>query len=183
MTTYVNRRDPTIARILDATFPDYRGTQVSVIAGEIYTPENYWSGGSKTYATAYNLETSLVIPLSHATENPFKAAAHVTVPIPQGVVIVEHVIFCGKDSGIRIIVHPENLTPFLPAPNTLTDRQLSILATVRSYVSSYRKEVFTLNQVTQVEKDELARLGCLTKLGALTLDGKNAASNAIPWQR
>ena len=182
MVTYADRKDPTIARLIQATFPSYRGAKVQVTTGETYTPENYWSGGSKTYAVALSLETSAVSQLNRATENPMNNAAHVTVPIPQGVAIVEHVIFDGKDSGIRIIVHPENLAPFLPAPNALTERQLSILATVRSYISSYRKEVFALNRVTQAEKDELQRLGYLTKQGGLTLDGKNAASNATVWQ-
>lgn len=181
MITYVDTKDANIARIIAATFPDYRGQKAQITTGETYSPENYWSGGSKTYAVAYNLETGVVAQLSKATENPILGAAHITVNIPPGAAIVEHIIFQGKDLGIRIIVNPDNLAPFLPAPNTLTERQLAILATTRSYVSWYRKGVFARSGVTQGEKDELQRLGYLTKQGGLTLTGKNAASGARAW--
>ena len=181
MVIYVNPADASIARIISATYPNYRGQKAQITTGETYTPQGYWSGGSKTYAVAYNLETGAVSPLSRATENPMNGAAHVTVEIPAGAAIVEHVLFQGKDLGIRIIVHPDNLAPFLPAPTTLTERQLQILATVRSYISFYRKEVFARNHVTQAEKDELQSLGYLTKQGGLTLNGKNAAHAARAW--
>ena len=181
MTTYIDRKDPDITHIIAATFPDYRGTKIAIGTAESYQPHNYWSGGSKTYAVAYNLDTGVVSPLDRATENPMHGAAHVSVPLPAGVAIVEHVIFGGKDLGIRIIANPGTIAPLLPAPNTLTERQLTILATVRSYISSYRREVFTKNDVTQEEKNELQRLGFLTKQGGLTMDGKNAASIARAW--
>ncbi len=177
MSIYVDRRDSTIAKIVAATYPNYRGTKVQVEASEQYSPENYWSGGSRTYAVAYNLATGTVNQPARATEDPSRGEAHVTIDILQDVAIVEHIIFCGKDLGIRIIVHPDNLTPLLPALTELTERQLSILATVRCYISSYRKEVFARNNVETSEKEELYRLGYLTKQGGLTLDGKNAANS------
>lgn len=181
MIIYVDHKEQNIARIIAATFPDYRGTKVQVTTAETYHPENYWSGGTRNYAVAYNLETGVVSQLSRATENPMNGTAHITVGIPEGAAIVEHILFQGKDLGIRIIVRPDNLTPFLPVPNTLTERQLSILATIRSYISSYRREVFARNHVTQEEKDELQRLGYLNKRNALTLDGKNASHAARAW--
>lgn len=181
MSTYVDRKSPDVARIVSATFPDYRGTKVAISTAEKYSPQNYWSGGSRTYAVAYSLDTGKVILLDSETENPMNGAAHVSVPIPQGVAIIEHVIFQGKDLGIRVIVHPDNLAPLLPAPCSLTDRQRIILATVRSYISSYRKEIFARQGVSQAEKDELQRLGYLTKQGGLTIAGKNAASDSRAW--
>ena len=37
-----------------------------------------------------------------------------TVEIPVGVVVVEHVFFCGKDLGLRFYVRPENVQRLLP---------------------------------------------------------------------
>ena len=181
MVIHVDRKDSSIARIVAATFPGYSGTKISIATEDSYRPENYWSGGSRTYAMAYNLETGKAMPLSEATANPMNGAAHTKVDIPANIAIVERVIFRGKDLGIRIIVRPETVTPFLPQSSELTERHLKILATIRSYISSYRKEVFSRNNVTQGEKDELTRLSYLTKQGGLTISGKNAAQNIEPW--
>lgn len=184
-TLYIDPKDQQISAIAHACYPNYSGKKYQIATANRYHLENYWSGGSRTYVVAYNLDTKQIQPAPEVTANPMNGAAHSEIEIPLGVAMVEHVYFCGKDLGVRIVVRPESLAPLLPKQEatTLTDRQLSILATIRSYVSSYRKEVFARHNVAQEEKDELARLGYLTKQGGLTIQGKNTAQSATPLAR
>lgn len=82
---------------------------------ESYHPSNYWDGGSRSYFVAVLRDGMKVAVPSDDTHNPFKALAHGSFPIPRGVVIMEHVIFCGKDRGIRIYYNPLDTDPTIEA--------------------------------------------------------------------
>ena len=112
-----SRKDDSIRQIIDATFPSYRGRKIVVVASEHPVDvTSYWSGGSRSYFAAIDMRTmrTLAVPQNGT---PFDGGPispdGVTPPI--GFAIVEHVIFMGKDLGIRIHVHPSSLPALLAA--------------------------------------------------------------------
>lgn len=112
----VSKSDKTLKAIVLACYPEWAGRKLFVCAATDYDMANYWDGGSRDYAMAFNLTTKIASEPAYATTNPMNRVAHKTVQIPEGVVIVEHSYFCGKDSGVTIYVNPANLARFLPAP-------------------------------------------------------------------
>jgi hypothetical protein len=111
-----SKTDPTIARILRATYPDYRGRKIFVQATTFpIDVRSWWDGGSRSYFSFLNLATfqTAAMPAQSAFDKQIKGADQVT--IPPGIACIEHVYFCGKDCGIRIYVNPENLAKLLPA--------------------------------------------------------------------
>lgn len=115
-TKKISKADPRFAPILRATFPDYRGRKVRLVVADAYRLANFWDGGSRDYAVAYNLTTGEVAEPHPATTNPTRGgAAFSTVEIPEGIVIAERSYFCGKDLGITIYVNPANM------PTSLTE--------------------------------------------------------------
>jgi hypothetical protein len=63
---------------------------------------------------SYHLASGAVAVPTFVTTNPMRGPAHSAIEIPEGVAIVEHSIFQGKDAGIRIYVNPANMGKFLP---------------------------------------------------------------------
>ncbi len=108
----LRKRD--VATIVEAAYPEYTGRKFSLVFKERYYMNDYWSGGSRTYVTALKLENGRLGLSSPdvAAQNPFNQKAHVEFDIPKNVMLVEHVFFCGKDLGIRIIIHPDSI--FIP---------------------------------------------------------------------
>jgi hypothetical protein len=111
----VSPSDAMVRRILQATYPSYRGRKVTIV------PQRYplnvrscWGGGSRDYFVFLRLDTFAVAPMpaQSAFDKPVQGADAVTLPV--GIVCVEHSIFCGKDAGIRIHVNPDNLVAMLP---------------------------------------------------------------------
>lgn len=103
--------DPRTLTIVKAlgkkAYPNYRGRKWELSFATSYTMENYWDGGSKTYAMAINLTTGEISKPHAATTNPFNQAAHSSFDIPQGFGIIENTIFCGKDMGISLVIRPD----------------------------------------------------------------------------
>lgn len=93
--------------------PAYRGRDsVRVRVQESVRVHDYWDGGGRTYAYFVDLQTRRVLSsdaiLQEARQtmsNPF-GLAMVTITLRPGVALVEHSIFCGKDVGLSLIVHP-----------------------------------------------------------------------------
>lgn len=110
----VSKTDPTIRRILAACYPGYRGRKIRIEPATSYAMSDYWDGGSRAYAIAYDLATGRTAPPATATHNPMNGAAHATITIPDGILIVEHSIFMGKCAGIRIYATPTTIAPLLP---------------------------------------------------------------------
>jgi len=82
--------------------------------------------------------------------------------------------------SIDLYVHPAAYEPPKLIAPSLTDRQMKILGTIRAYTSAYRKEVFEANRVTQMELDELQRLGLIDRRGAITVLGRNVVGRESP---
>lgn len=110
----LSRSTPAVKRLLAATFPEYRGRTIQLVATErVHGLENYWDGGTRSYWKAVDLATGRVVDPAVATTNPFTKVAHATVELPAGVALVEHTIFCGTDVGVTIHVRPGTVTAAL----------------------------------------------------------------------
>lgn len=110
----VSLRRQDVADILRLTFPSYNGRKFRLEIKSKYQMRNYWSGGTKYEATFVGQIDGAVkvVPPPADTTNPFTGVAHAEFQIPDYVMVVEHVIFCGKDLGVRFYVSPNSL--FLP---------------------------------------------------------------------
>ena len=110
--TKVRKSNPAVKAIIQATFPSYRGRTVSVDAsGAVGFYDTNWGGGTKnTYrAVTYRVDQGQLVITDtdrlHAPApwvNPIEGKR---VEVPEGVAVVEHSIFCGKDCGITIYVN------------------------------------------------------------------------------
>lgn len=93
--------NPLVKRVLAATFPEYRGRKVKARAWlRPQVLSNYWDGGTRSFYKAVRIEDGAIADFG--TDNPFVRSTHEPVDLPAGVLLVEHVIFCGKDLGIVI---------------------------------------------------------------------------------
>jgi len=94
-----------------AAFPAYKGRKFSLQVSEtVDMGQGYWSGGSRSSYVAVNLANGHREAASSLLRNPFRGGADPKlndVPLNPGYIVVEHIIFCGKDLGLRFHVHPE----------------------------------------------------------------------------
>jgi hypothetical protein len=105
------RSNPTIRRIIDLTYPEYRGRKVAIQPWNGPTHlQNYWDGGTRSYWRLIDPVNSRIA--DGGTDNPFTAEAHERWDLPDGMIAVEHVYFCGHDLGLRIHYRPER-QPFI----------------------------------------------------------------------
>lgn len=120
--TTITVRPADIRAIIDATFPDYRGPHARVevrATAEYHDYQLNWSGGSITYLKALRVAKPTDVvdhnTVSSNTMGVFQVIDLRTVwgsgqgykgAIPADVMLVEHVISCGKDLGVRCIVSP-----------------------------------------------------------------------------
>lgn len=104
-----------VKRIAKLAFPEYRGRkfrfQVQTYSIDL---RSYWDGGTRSYFKFVCLadgRVSIEVPVQSAFDKQIKGLDACTVP--EGFVCVEHVIFCGKDLGLRLHVHPNNVAKLL----------------------------------------------------------------------
>jgi hypothetical protein len=84
-------------------------------------------------------------------------------------------------SSITVYMHPADFTPSQALGPVLTERQRKILATVRSFTSTYRRELFARFRVRQADLDELREMGLLDRRGAITIMGRNVSGRDEPF--
>lgn len=183
-----------IREITRRTFPDYTGNRFEVEVQEPHVPltfsKTYWEGGSRTEYVLLNLITGKTFSIhsGHPFFEPeyaaFNQAQHI---LPENIVCVKHTIFCGKDLGITILAHPNNMNKLIGdgAINGLDlNRVELVVLSSTSHKSSYsgvrhyRKYISVkYGGITQKEyedgKTKLQEKGILDKRGALTILGKN----------
>src|SRR5947209_2352229 len=105
-----------VNQIVRGTFPSFKGRKIRVYTSETVTLSDLnWSGGTRSQYRAVTLDGAAVGNVDRYNQvapwaNPVEG---VTVPIPAGVVVVEHTIFCGKDMGLRIWTNPEDMPKLL----------------------------------------------------------------------
>jgi len=108
-----------VAPITRAAFPSWRGRKARVRPVESMTLHDLnWSGGTRSQYVAIELATLRRAAGEHMNmpapwANPFEGKQIALAP---GLAIVEHCIFCGKDLGCTIYVHPADMPRLLPGP-------------------------------------------------------------------
>ena len=125
-----------VPAIFKRAYPDYRGRTWKVcVATEVELTGNYWSGGSRSTYRGLDLATGKVFNPAHDEYgNPFTCPDVPTVTLSPGVAIVSHSIYCGKDHGLTIYAHPDNVQKLLPAPTDLSEderRALDLICSTR----------------------------------------------------
>jgi hypothetical protein len=198
-TIYLEPNDPAAQKLNAATFR-YSGRtfQARVHEHGGMSLTSYWDGGSKSNYRVVELATMKSIPIPEngsgftAVDRAYGPAG-LPLDLPAaGYAVVEHSIFCGKDTGITIHLHAENAAALLPAPVELTWEERVVLAATKSLKSSYAgisdyryHEAHRETRITRAEYDaakgSLIARGMLNKAGAVTVAGKNAKSGDL-WR-
>lgn len=183
----MHTNDADVKRIALTAYPDYKGQKFQVVVSSTVNVQSYWDGGSRSFFKFVRLDGStdtLTVPPQSAYDPQITGAD--AVPLVPGLACVEHVIFCGKDMGIRIHVHADNAPKLLPALADLTDDEKTVLVYTKSLKSSYngisnfryheahRRTNITLEQWDAAKASLIAK-GLLNKAGALTNEGRNVA--------
>lgn len=178
---YISAPDETTRRIVAAAFPGYRGRKIQVVARAYpIDVRSSWSGGSRSTFVFVRLSDFSVaqVPTQSAFDRKIEGAD--AAPIPEGFVCAEHVIFCGKDLGVRIHVNPANLAALLPAPSDapeLNAAERVVLACVCGLKSAYRRDAAARNGIGQdvydIAKLSLLERGLLSRQGGATPEGRN----------
>jgi hypothetical protein len=162
-------------RLFRQGFPSYPGKTFKIrgVSGPVDL-RSYWDGGSRDYFAVVRSDgQALDIPVQSAYDKALAGAE--CFVIPDGVVVVEHTIYCGKDHGLTLVVPEERLAAFLPAPAlSLTDEQEIVLHLTVTLIPAARRERSGMsNERWDVVKAELVELGLLQKNGAITPEGRN----------
>ena len=101
---------------VERTFPGYHGRKFKLQFREsIVLSDLHWGGGSRSqYALvsadgrSQAMDYSHIAPWDHNDEGK-------RIELLPHVAIVEHCMFCGKDCGITIYLHPNNQQKWLTA--------------------------------------------------------------------
>jgi hypothetical protein len=186
-TIYLTGKEPMVRDIARATYPTYAGNKFKLaISDGTVNCASCWGGGSRDYFVFLNLATmerTGTMPAQSAFDR--KVDGLDAVPMQPGFAIVEHSIFCGKDMGLTIHIHPDNATPLLPAPNELSADESTCLKYTCGRKSSYAgipdyrfHEAHQRTGITRnawlAAKASLIAKGLLNKAGAITPAGRNA---------
>jgi hypothetical protein len=186
-THWIDKPDETIRKIVNATFPSYKGRKFQLSTDIPTRLDSYWSGGSRSFYSFYELNTGKVLDVG--SNHPFFEAGkpRELETLPPGIVIVKHSIFCGKDMGITIYANSGDLAPMLPPKVELTQNEKIVLEYTRSLKSSYagiknyrfheaKREKGICLEEWEAAKAALIERKLLNKRGAITPAGRNALS-------
>ena len=113
------KSDPKIAWLVKLCYPGYRGRRTVKVEGRSsYFIHDYWDSGSRSYASFVHMPTRRRVSLDslkyeHQTNGNCFSLPIGKIELESGIAIVENVIFCGKDLGIRIYMHPDDYQQFI----------------------------------------------------------------------
>ncbi len=185
---YVGKPDESYQAIVRATFPNYKGKKFRICQREqmqLYGTQ--WEGGSRNQYRVVRLDG---LKVAVVPEHPFLRPSQLhdePHPMQPGIVVVEHSHFCGKDAGITIHCHPEELKILPPPAAPLADDERTVLEFTSSlkstyggvrnlrFVEAHRKTGITADR-WETSKAALIGRKLLRKNGAITPDGRNAIS-------
>lgn len=189
----IHTNAPEVRNLAAQAFPGYNGKTFSVSAfnGPRSLP-SCWDSGSRSYYVLVNMATGKTWTVPE-NGNPFSNGGKTfrIGRLPHNVALVEHHIAFGKDMGIAICVHPENLNRYaLPAPQELTRGQKIVLSYTRSRKSSHNgrnRQQMAFEDCGfpaadwEKSKAECIAVGWLNKAGAITDAGRNVIGWLDPW--
>jgi len=179
--------DPTLLRIASKAFGPVRKVKLETIdPSHSIDCRSYWDGGSRDSFAFVQLTDEMPIsaplPSQSAYDVPIKGIENVV--LPKGVACIMHSVFCGKDSGVTIIVRADDLNPsMLAAKPELSDNERLCLIATRSLKNTYGGQTDLRRKSTGMDQETWASVqaaliarGLLAKSGAITDNGRNAIS-------
>ena len=182
MTIYLDST-PKLQEIAARIF-EYKGRKFQMEAMQQVSCNSHWEGGSRSYYARVNLQDA-TFEVYGQSGTMFDRTPIPVVTLDEKTAVIEHSIFCGKDMGIRIIVHPSIMPKLLVTGDELSRDEKIVLAATRSLKSSYAGDgQFRFHEARRVTgiglerwveaKASLIDKGMLNKAGAITNDGRNA---------
>lgn len=176
----------------------YAGAKFQVRVAEALTipaDAGLWDGGSRSTFRLVRIRDGAAVAPVNERSSPWDGTRQDRkVTLEAGIACVEHITFRGKDLGLRFTVHPADAAPLLPAPVDLTAVERLVLAYTAGRRSSYQGkdrymmarddarwrphpglETMPSRAEWDAAKDALIGRGFLTKAGAITPAGRNAA--------
>lgn len=187
-TIYIDKPDSFMTSVADML--GYTGRKFKLeISDRPLNVKSYWSGGSRDYYHFIRLEDKARVDVPAQSAFDRQIAGADSVILPDGVICVNHSIFCGKDLGLTFIVRPENATPLLPVNegSELSLHEKIVLSATVSLKSSFRyDEAKRYTGISRAEydaaKDSLIANGFLAKNGGITPKGRNAIGRTELYQ-
>jgi hypothetical protein len=177
---------PDVKRIATAAYPNYTGRKFSVeVSNRPIDVRSYWDGGSRDYFVFLRLDNLKTWVMPEQSINDVKVEGADKVSLVPGMVCVEHTIFCGKDIGITIYIHPDNVPKFIEEKQELTIEEKIVLVFTRLYKNTYggqtnvryreavRNTGISLGKWVEAIASLQAK-GLLNKAASITNEGKNA---------
>lgn len=156
-----------------------------------------WDHGSRDLYRVVRLADGATVTMPGQTSAPWDATRRdQTVTLTPGLCVVRHSDFQGKDMGLTFYLHPLDAAPMLPAPIELSPLEKTILEYTAGRKASYNGKdryqmaaddhgpygyakpkltPFPSRGEWDAAKVALASRGFLTKAGAITPAGRNAA--------
>lgn len=179
--------DPTLIALVKKYAPEgFNKRAVKVEATEtVHLTGLQWGGGYKNEFVVVNLADGqhAVVPEPHY----MAGSSYPSQKLRAGLAAICY-SYAGSNKYVTVYLHPDNVTPQLEDKPELSPKELACLVATRSLKNSYGgetelrfKECKRNGSISTWEdwvaiRDGLINKGFLTKSGALTIKGKNAAS-------
>ena len=182
---HMEGNQPELIALGKAAFPGYNGRSIRLSSAIPSRLDSYWDGGSRAYYSFVNLATmqAVTIPSNHPMYEPNNP--RILKELPEGIALIKHTIFCGKDTGLIIYLRPENLTPLLPRAEEVSKEEKIVLEYTASLKNSYggktnirykeaTRETGISQEAWEAAKSSLQAKGMLNSQGTITAKGRNA---------
>jgi len=107
-------RSKEIKWLTSVAFASSKQTVTIEVSETVSFYNTFWDGGSKNTYKAVRLLDGQLAELAIGSSPWTTIAEGKTIKLEPGIVIIEETIFQGKLMPLRIHIHPDNVTPFLP---------------------------------------------------------------------
>lgn len=185
---WISPKDQKVASVCHVAFPDYSGNKYRIVFTDSVNMSSYWDGGTRSYFVVLRLSDNKIMPIP--SQSPFdkQIKGVENFVIPAGFIVVEHIIFCGKDLGLRIHARPDGSNLLPEKTDDLSELEIRVLIATASRKSSYagysdyryaelkRKYGYTLSEVNSA-RSTLIEKGLLAQNKSITIKGRNAINN------
>ena len=107
----------TLRDIAKKSYPSYKGRKIKVqpFRGPM-SLDSYWNGGSRDYYVFFDLKTGKTVEI-HSNHPAFEPNQPRKLnSLPEDIVVVNRLIFMGKEAGITIYADPINIPKLLEHP-------------------------------------------------------------------
>lgn len=179
--------NPLIAAVCKVAFPDYTGKKCQLhYTDHPINMASYWSGGSRNFYVIVRLSDMKVMSIPQQSMFDPQINGIEAFVIPQGYVVVEHCIFCGKDMGLTVNARTDGIKLIAEQAPELTRAEIMVLVATKALKSSYggvsdyrahelRRKGLTMKQVDDARR-HLRELKLLDARNAITNAGRNVVA-------